>query len=65
MTPRNRARLGWTAIWSVYALAMFLLFQHVAPPPVTEQRFTAIVNGHAVECARRVDHVNHTKSLAC
>ncbi len=33
--------------------------------PIAETRFTAIVNGHAVECVRRVDRTQHTQSLAC
>ncbi len=83
MNSRNRARLGWTAILFVYAIAMLLPFLYGAPSPITETapatslsrgprvspiaetRFTAIVNGHAVECVRRIDHVNHTQSLAC
>ncbi len=59
------AWLAWISIWAIFVLSMSLLFKHVAPEPVIETRFTAIVNGHAVECVRRVDHVNHTQSLAC
>ncbi len=60
-----RAFLAWIFVWAMFGLSMSLLIIHATLPAITETRFTAIVNGHAVECVRRVDRTQRTQSLAC